>query len=129
MAHVYSNNELVDMILVYGEAHQNSELASRMYAQRFPTRFTPAPRRFVTLIQRARDSGNLQPNRGRDGGRNSPDRIIHAEDQILELVRANPTRSTRSIGRQLGISNKVVWRTLREDLQHPFHYQRNGYKL
>lgn len=124
MAHVYSNNELVDMIMVYGEAQGNAEEASRIYANKFPNRFHPAPRRFFNVTQRARDTGELQPHYGRDGGPDRLQRILNAEEQVLQLVAEDPSRSTRSIGRQLRVSNRVVWRTLNEDLQHPYHFQR-----
>lgn len=123
-AHFYSNQELTDMLIIYGEAGGNSEEAARIYAQRFPNRVHPAPRRFTNVMQRARDFGELQPHRGHGGGRDRQQRILDAEEQVLQIISQDPTRSTREIGRQLGVSNMVVWRALNEDLQHPYHFQR-----
>ncbi|KAJ8982480.1 hypothetical protein NQ317_019263 [Molorchus minor] len=38
MAHVYANNEFVNMLLMYGECHQVASEAARRYAKRFPNR-------------------------------------------------------------------------------------------
>ncbi|KAJ8978711.1 hypothetical protein NQ317_015959 [Molorchus minor] len=38
MVHMYANNELVDMLLMYGECHQVAAEAARRYAERFPNR-------------------------------------------------------------------------------------------
>ena len=56
MAHVYENNELVDIILTYGECQQNAAAACRLYAERFPLRNHPAPRMFVNLVRRLRET-------------------------------------------------------------------------
>uniref|UniRef100_V5GM36 DUF4817 domain-containing protein n=1 Tax=Anoplophora glabripennis TaxID=217634 RepID=V5GM36_ANOGL len=115
MAHVYSNNELVDMLLVYGEC--------RRYAQKFPRRFHPSAR-FVYLTQRARDTGKLQENRGNHAGRARPLRMMQAEEEILDIVEENPTTSTRKISHQVNVSQSKVWQTFREKQLYPFHIQR-----
>lgn len=38
MAQVHNNEELMDIVLVYGEARQNSRATSRLYIARFPNR-------------------------------------------------------------------------------------------
>jgi hypothetical protein len=42
----YSLEEKVDMILIYGEAHQNAVVAERLYAERFPLRNHPQKKIF-----------------------------------------------------------------------------------
>lgn len=124
MAHRYSNIELVDMMLIYGEVQHNTAAASRLYAERFPDRPTPSPQTFTRLIIRARETGSLQTHQGRDGGPGRHRRVLDAEEQILNLADENPSTSTRRIARQTGVSNRIVWRTLRENQLYPFHVQR-----
>lgn len=118
----FSNSELVDMMLIYGEARQNSLLARRLYAERYPARRLPTPRLFVRIVQRLRDTGYVQPNRGRGGGRqHQHDNMVN---DILDAVHAEPTISTRRASQQLGVSRSSVWRILRDQNYHPFHFQR-----
>lgn len=116
-----TNSEYVDMLLIYGEVRQNSAAASRLYAQRFPNRITPRPQKFTALVLRARETGVLQTSRGRDGGPGRHQRILDTEVEVLNLVEEDPSTSTRKISRQVGVSNRIVWRTIRENQLHPFH--------
>ncbi|KAJ8980945.1 hypothetical protein NQ317_001208 [Molorchus minor] len=124
MAHVYANNELVDMLLMYGECHQVAAEASRRYSERFPNRFHPTPRRFVYVTQRARDTGQIQEHRGRHAGRARPRHMLQTEEGILDNVEDDPSTSTREIARQVNVSQHKVWKTLRENQLYPFHVQR-----
>lgn len=119
-----TNNEYVDMLLIYGEAHQNSAAASRLYAERFPNRIRPNPQRFTTLVIRAREFGVLQPRQGLGGGPGRHQRILDAEEEILNLAEEDPSTSTRRISGQVGVSNRIVWRSLRENQLYPFHEQK-----
>ena len=123
MAHVYENNELVDMLLTYGECLQNAAAASRLYAERFPLRVHPSPWVIINTIQRARDTGDLRERRGGHAGRPRRHRN-EIEEEVLNLIDEDATTSTRVIGRQLQVNHKFVWSTLRENLFHPFHVQR-----
>lgn len=112
------------MLLVYGECHQIAATASRLYAERFPTRFHPAARRFVYLAQRARDTGCLQEKRGGNAGRPRPQEMLQVEERIMDIVEEDPTTSTRRIAEELDVSHSKVWLTLRENQLYPYHVQR-----
>lgn len=124
--YLFSNSELVDMVLMYGEARQNSRLAADMYAERFPQRRHPDRRTFINLVQRARDTANLQPQRGREGGPGRPLRVLNQENRILNVIEDDPYISTRRIAQMpnINVSHYVVWRTIREAQAHPYHIQR-----
>lgn len=125
MAHVYSNEELVDIVLAYGEAGQNSEAASRLYANRFPNRHRPHPQTFTSIVLRARASGDLRPRRGVDGGRVRPQRVLNAEEEILHIVEENPGISTRRLAQQVPqVSHATAWRILHEAQLYPYHVQK-----
>lgn len=120
----HTNSEYVDMLLIYGEVHQNSAAASRLYAERFPNRPRPIPQKFTALVIRARETGVLQTRPGRDGGPGRHQRTLDAEEEILNLVEEDPSSSTRKISRRVDVSNRIVWRTLRENQLYPFHVQK-----
>ena len=124
MPHNFSNEELMNMILVYGEAHQNSVAAANLYAQRFPNSYHPRREAFLRLIQRGRETGNLRPRPGQHGGVIRPRHIFNLEEEILHVIEEQPGISTRTIAAQFGLSQSTVWRTLRHELLHPFHVQR-----
>jgi hypothetical protein len=46
MAYHYENNDLTDM-LMYAQCYQNTDVASREYAKRFPERHHPGPRQLL----------------------------------------------------------------------------------
>jgi hypothetical protein len=53
----YSNEEYLDMVLLYGERNQNAAAAAEEYAARFPNRRRPNPHVILRLISRARHTG------------------------------------------------------------------------
>jgi hypothetical protein len=69
-----------------------------------------------------RDFGSFDMNK-RDLGRQREDRILAAEEEILHEIENQPRTSTRRLANQLGVSQFVVWRTLKEQDLHPYHIQ------
>ena len=57
----FTNDEMADMHLAYGEARGNSREAARIYADRFPTRRVPDSRTFTAIHRRLRETGSLRP--------------------------------------------------------------------
>lgn len=112
MARNFTNEELMDMILTFGEARQNSVAATRLYAQKFPQRYHPGRECFLRLLQRGRESGHLQPNYGQHGRRVRPRHILNLEEEIMNIVEEQPIISTPTIAAQLGVSQSTVWRIL-----------------
>lgn len=115
----FSVREYYDMILTYGEAYQNSREAVRLYQERYPDRRTPHRGTITAAAQRLRDTGSLLPRgEGRERQRN-----FAADEEILDCIAEDPTRSIRSISREVGVTLWSVQRTLNEQLLHPFHVQ------
>lgn len=46
---MFTHNEKVDMLLIYGEAGKNSLAARRLYAERYPGRILPESKIFSRL--------------------------------------------------------------------------------
>jgi hypothetical protein len=58
----FTNLEITDMILIYGEAREHSELARQIYGGRFPQGILPNPRTFINVVQHLRDFGRFEMN-------------------------------------------------------------------
>lgn len=118
----YSNEELADMVMIYGEARGNAREATRIYAERYPNRNVPDHRTFSSTYRRLRETGSVLAGRN-EGGR--PRRPANEEDMILEYFDEHPTSSTRGAAAALGIDNHmVVFNALHRNNHHPFRYQR-----
>ncbi|GJQ73228.1 hypothetical protein Trydic_g1110, partial [Trypoxylus dichotomus] len=125
MAPGYTNDELVDMLLIYGEARQNASGAARLYREKFPNRRQPHSASFIALVLRLRGTGDIKPHRGRGGGATKSHRTLKAEEEMLKMIEDDDrTLSTRFIARQIRISRSTVWRTLREAQLDPRETQK-----
>lgn len=113
--------ELIDMILMYGEALQNGNRALALYRERFPNRVVPRNARvIVNAIQRVREG---LPVTGRVEGAAIQDELpVPLQDQILRHFALNPESSTRNAGRQFNTSHTAVHRILKRDQQHPYKF-------
>jgi hypothetical protein len=82
----YSDEEYLDMVLLYGECNQNATVAAEEYAARFPNRRRPNPHVILRLISRARHKGSL--NLTLKGVAGAPHTVrVHAmEEAVLEAV-------------------------------------------
>jgi len=119
----YTNFELADMHLMYGAAQGNARHAVRLYREQFPNRDVPGPRFFSNLHMRLRETGSLRSDRRMNAGRPA-NRLFANEELIVENFERNPRNSTRQASRRLGINHMAVWRILRQNNFHPFHFQR-----
>jgi len=73
-----SNDEKVDMLLVYGECRRNSLNAARLYAERYPVRYHPPHNYFVRIKLSMR---NELPARQVKNRRNQRQLIGQANEQ------------------------------------------------
>ncbi|XP_011878323.1 PREDICTED: uncharacterized protein LOC105567789 [Vollenhovia emeryi] len=116
----YLNEEYCDMFLIYGEYGQNSEMAAREYARRFPHRRAPYPRVFTRLINRVRQTGSVMPNRQDDGaGRYYEAYSVENEEAVLACFNEDPCTSIRMISRTLNLSKTTVHRILKNNIVTP----------
>lgn len=112
--------EYADIMFCYGFCDGDAAAAQREYSLRFPGRRLPNVRVFTAVFRRIREIGCVQARRS-DAGR---PRIYDPEDEdeILQLVAADPTISTRVAARRLGLTHWKVWFTLHTARLHPYHY-------
>lgn len=115
---MYSHEEYADMIYMYGFVNGDASEARREYGIRFLNRNIPDRRTIQSAFDQLRRTGstNNNPRPGAAGGD-----INANEDPILDVVRNDPTTSSRRIGLQLAISHVSVHRTLVRNNIHPYH--------
>lgn len=110
---VHSSNEIVDIILVLGEAGQNYCRVERLYRNRYPFRW------YLNAIQ----IRILLRERRRIRKRNR--KQINADPLVLAVLAAmrnlNPHISTRKLQRNLKIPYVTVWRILQRHKFHSYH--------
>ena len=96
----------------------NATESVREYSERYPNRRQPNARTFTSIHRRLCETGTITPRRERGTS------IVasHTEERVLREVQNNPTVSTRLVEKRLGIPKTTVWKVLRRDQQHPYHF-------
>lgn len=125
MSSSYSNAIYYDMIMCVGATDGNLAAARRLYFERYVDRTInprtlPSSACFRGLVNRLHTTGSFHERNGE--GR--PMMNTEVEERVLEYFEENPTASTRRSGLILGVSHWKVWKTLKRDEQHPYHYRK-----
>lgn len=108
------------MVRMLARCGDNVNLAVRRFQEEFGV--SVSHRTMLAATQRLRDHGTFTP---RSMDRGGPDHLEpEMQERILDYFHEHPTASTRQAGRLFGISHMAVWRVLKNDNQHPFHYRR-----
>ena len=89
-------------------------LARELLIEGLPNCSIPCARTFTSVVQHLRDQGTFKPET-HDRSRDKTERILQAEEQILERVEGEPDISTRRLAAQVGVSQFVVHRILEEE--------------
>jgi hypothetical protein len=117
----YSNAEYYDMLMCLGSENGNSTRAAMKYAEQYPNRRHPDRRVIDGVARRLHSTGQLRANMIDTGRR--PLRTIQMQENILQSFHEDPQLSVRYVGRHFNIPHQVVWRTLKDDGQHPYHFR------
>lgn len=116
----YSQQEKVNMIYCIGESRGNCFLASRLYAQEYPGRRHPDNRVFERVKNVFEDTGSVmlrkrQKRKTATDENNTLSTMLHIQE--------NPHVSTRTLSREVEISQKSISRIIRGNKFHPYHMQ------
>lgn len=114
----FSNEEKLDIILIYGECHRNATAAVALYAERYPDRRCPSRRTIGNICKTLTETGSWTPTKRR---RTTPATGNGNEIAVLAAVAHNPQVGVRQIARDVGISRSSVCRILHRHRFHPFH--------
>ena len=109
----YSNEELADMILIYGESQCNQRRAEQLYAQRFPERRHPVHGFILVLCERLHNTGIMSKTTRRRQRRQRPPAEVAI---VLDTLEQNPHISTRKIALTTGLSQSKVQRIIENTL-------------
>ena len=94
---VFTNEEMVDMLLIYGEYFRNAKQTEQRYAERFPEIRHPTRPTFTYIVSRLRETGSLSP---RKRIRNKTVTNEAAEVVVLAAVAINPYAISREMRRE-----------------------------
>lgn len=112
----YQPNEIVDMIMILGESHNNYRAAARLYTARFPDRRHPDHRAISRLTQRAREGHMVRQRRNHEYDENDPNVIT-----VLAAIYLDPHTSSRRVHREIGITKSTFLRILKSLKYHAYH--------
>lgn len=111
---------LADMHYFYGANRGNASAAAREYNGRFRGRRPEVDYRDILHVSGVFRERGLQLPRSERFFVLTPE----IEDEVLDAVYRDPTASVRRIGNQLGLSKTKVWKILKREGLHPYHFTR-----
>lgn len=110
----YTPQQIVNMIKIVGECHDNYRAAERLYAERYPNARHPDRKAIKRLLTRA-EQGSMVRKRRKTGTRE------HIALGVRAIIDENPHSSTRDIQRMHGVPKSTVGRFLKTSKFHPYH--------
>jgi len=114
----YTSNEIVDIILILGECHNNYRQAAVLYHNRFPHRRHSNHCMISRLVLRQRQRQRQKRQRRCINVSERNDLTILA---VLRIIAINPCVSTRQIERELGILKSTSHSILITHNFYPYH--------
>lgn len=113
----FSNEEKVDMLLVFGECRSNCREAKRVYAQRYPHRRVPDAKTFPSLCKNLREYGSfVKPKRNRVKTATNDENTA----AVIQQVDNNPKISLSKIKENTGVSISSSSRILHRNSFRPY---------
>lgn len=115
----YSSQHTADIHFIYGFCNGNANAAVQEYARRFPNRPIPNARTFIRIHARLAENGIRRPADERV-------RLVAPQDEeeILRLITHDPRLSIRRIANRMNLCKWTVWRVLKREGLHPYHFRR-----
>lgn len=112
----YTQNEKVDMLLVYGECRKNARNAAGLYQERYPDRNHPCFQYFLYVEEYLRRNQNVDEEEKY---------IIDEETEInvLAMIEINKSVSVREIAKELPVGRESARKILKKHGYKSFKYQ------
>lgn len=115
----YTNAEMCEMLIIFGECHRNAHAAAREFRNRFPDSNHPTHATILRAVARVRQTGSTH-DRPRAGRPMIVRNRVHDAD-ILAYFIANPQSSTRAAAADCGLSPSQILRILHKHKFNPYH--------
>lgn len=113
---------IADLHFYYGMFRGSARAAHAAYLAAFPNRRPiPSARNFQEVHRRLATTGLRSSRDSRDSATVID---VAIEQAILRDLFADPTTSTRRLALRHGVSQASIWRILKKEGLHPYHYQR-----
>ncbi|KAJ8949089.1 hypothetical protein NQ318_016993 [Aromia moschata] len=109
-----------DILCVYSKKNFNGRRAHRRYLETYSNRRQPDFKIFKNLYDRLGETGSFRPKRDSAGRPNTLN--PEQEEEILVRVAENSELSTRHIAMETGVSKSTVWKVLKKEGLHPYHF-------
>lgn len=115
-------NHIADMHYFYGWHHGSARAACLAYREQYPERQPQPSARNFQEVHRLLSIHGIGGQRRERARQVIVD--ISIEEAVLSNLFSNPTTSIRRLAAHHGISKTSVWRILKKEGLHPYHYQR-----
>lgn len=115
----YTNQDFLNLLLIYGECDRIAARACRVFVERYPDKPHPTGYTIQTLITNCLREGGF---RSRSTKKKPITENEESEVNTLGYFEANPTNSIREASRDLGISFSSIQRILSKHKRHPFSF-------
>lgn len=116
----YTLEEYTDIHMYYGRADGNTCEGRRIYQELYPQLKVPNVKTFTRVHQRLRTTCSLRQTKSGGYDQRDPDLVV----KIMQHIEEDPSTSTRAIAAAEGVSRNTVWKILKEQQMHPYHFQR-----
>lgn len=115
----FSNEDYLNLIIIYGECNRITDRTCRLFAERYPERPTPNHNIIKRLLQNCAQFGSFHRKRNRQK------RLVDNENiqiDVLGYFSAYPNASLRDCQRHLSISSRTIRRILKKFHWKPYSY-------
>lgn len=125
MAHeqALTNREMYDLFHIYFSCNENETETVIRWREQFPNRSEITRYTIRTIVYNLREWGTFETP-AHAQGRGQSGLPVDVQEAILDYFSRQPRASTRDAKRHFHIAHTTVWRLLRDERMHPFHYQR-----
>ena len=112
------------MLEIYLKSNENATEALRKWATQHKNRPKPHRNTLRKLVEKFRKTGSVADDAGERSNKNRTVRTPEIIEQVDEIIRREPSISTRRLAQQLGLSASSVCRILKDDLKmYPYRLQ------
>ncbi|KAJ8961470.1 hypothetical protein NQ318_014718 [Aromia moschata] len=113
--------DIFEPVALYSEKPQFGLLSSTLLGSRTTLRMCHIVLKvFKNLYDRLGETGSFRPKR--DSASRPKTLNPEQEEQILVRVAENSELSTRHIAMEIGVSKSTVWKVLKKEGFHPYHF-------
>ena len=118
MAENITNEDCLNLIIIYGECNRNISRTCRTFNERYPNSPRANRNMLRKLLENCLNNGSFKSKREKEHS------VIKEDNEIMVLAyfNANSTASLREAERDLGLCKSSIHKILLKNKWHPFKY-------